>query len=135
MHFFEILPQIGNNMHPLPFVITLRPSSVRPQLLRIFSSKTTWPLKINFWWNCSWVIPFQNCVRQSRPPTNMVTLLLKIKKAGGGVLKFKKSSETTGSIETTICLYSPWMILFQNCVRESRLSTNMATVAKIEKGG
>jgi hypothetical protein len=32
----------------------------------------------------------------------MVTLLLKIKKAGGGVLKFKKSSETTGSIETTI---------------------------------
>jgi hypothetical protein len=129
MHVFEILPRIGNNM--LPLVITLRPSFVRPQLLRIFSSKTTWPLKINLWWNGSWVIPFQNCVRQSQPPTNMA-LLLKIKKTGG---KLKKSSETTGSIETTICLKSPWMILFQNCVRQSRLSTNMATVAKIEKRG
>jgi hypothetical protein len=59
----------------------------------------------------------------------------KNKKGGRGGVKFKKSSETTGSIETTICLYSPWMILFQNCVRQSRLSTNMATVAKIEKGG
>jgi hypothetical protein len=54
------------------------------------------------------------------------------KRRGGG--KLKKSSETTGSIETTICLNSPWMILFQHCVRQSRLSINMANVAKIEKG-
>jgi len=59
----------------------------------------------------------------------------KNKKRRGLGVKLKKSSETTGSIETTICLNSPWMILFQNCVRQSRLSTNMATVAKIEKGG
>jgi hypothetical protein len=49
-------------------------------------------------------------------------------------VKLKISSEITGSIETTICLNSPWMILFQHCVRQSRLSINMANVAKIEKG-
>ena len=88
MNFFEILPRIGNNMHPLffsppdpAFVITLRRSSVRTQLLEIFSSETIWPLETKLWWNGPWVIPFQNCVRQSRPPTNMVALT-KNKKGG-----------------------------------------------------
>jgi hypothetical protein len=58
----------------------------------------------------------------------------KNKKKAGGWVKLKISSEITGSIETTICLNSPWMILFQHCVRQSRLSINMANVAKIEKG-
>jgi hypothetical protein len=92
--FFEILPWIENNMHPpffflahltqrfmWAFVITLRRSSVRTQLLIIFSSETTWPLKTKLWWNGLLVIPFQNCVRQSRPPTNMVAVT-KNKKGG-----------------------------------------------------
>jgi hypothetical protein len=60
-------------------------------------------------------------------------LLLKIKKG----VKFKKIfiSETTGPIGTKLCLDSPWMIPFQNCVRQSRPPTNMATVAKNRKRG
>jgi hypothetical protein len=71
-------------MHPLffrAFVITLRRSSVRTQLLKIFSFETTWPDETKLWWNGPWVIPFQNCVRQSRPPTNMVAVT-KNKKEG-----------------------------------------------------
>ena len=75
-------------MHPLfsahlakAFVITLHRSSVRTQLLKIFSSETTWPLETKLWWNGPLVIPFQNCVRQSRPPTNMVAVT-KNKKGG-----------------------------------------------------
>jgi hypothetical protein len=56
------------------FVITLHRSSVGTQLLRIFSSETTWPFKTKLWWNRPLVITFQNCVRQSRPPTNMVAV-------------------------------------------------------------
>jgi hypothetical protein len=37
------------------------------QLLKIFSSETTWSFEAKLWWNGPWVIPFQNCVRQSRP--------------------------------------------------------------------
>jgi hypothetical protein len=44
-------------------------------------------------------------------------------------------SETTGSIRTKLCLNRPWMIPFQNCVRQSRLPINMATVAKNRKKG
>jgi hypothetical protein len=53
----------------------------RTQLLSIFSSETTWPLETKLWWNGPWVIPFQNCVRQSRPPTNMIAVT-KNKKGG-----------------------------------------------------
>ena len=63
------------------FVITLGRSSVRTQLLQIFSSETTWPPETKLWWNGPWVMPFQNCVRQSRPPTNMVAVT-KNKKEG-----------------------------------------------------
>jgi hypothetical protein len=38
-------------------------------------------------------------------------------------------------IGTRLCLNSPWMIPFQNCVRQSRLPTNMATVAKNRERG
>jgi hypothetical protein len=34
-------------------------------------TQTTWPLKTKLWWNDPLVIPFQNCVRQSRSPINM----------------------------------------------------------------
>ena len=39
-------------------------------------------------------------------------------------------SETTGPLGTKLCLYSPLMTPFQNCVRQSRHPSNMATVAK-----
>jgi hypothetical protein len=44
-------------------------------------------------------------------------------------------SETTGQIGTKLCLNSPLMTPFQNCVRQSRHPTNMTTVAKNRKGG
>jgi hypothetical protein len=96
---FEILPWIGNYKHPFfflahltqrimwAFVITLRRSSVRTQLLKILSSETTWPLKTKLWWNGPLVIPFQICVRQSRPPTNMVAVT-KNKKGGWNLKKY-----------------------------------------------
>jgi hypothetical protein len=79
------------------------------------------PLKTKLWWNGPWAIPFQTCVRQSDlQPT--WSLLLKIKK-GDEILKIF-ISETTGPIGAKLCLYSPWMTPFQNCVRQSR-STNI----------
>jgi hypothetical protein len=45
------------------------------------------------------------------------------------------SSETTGPIATKLWWNGPWMALFQNCVRWSRLPTKMATKLKIEKRG
>jgi hypothetical protein len=61
------------------------------------------------------------------------SLLLKIKKG----MTFKKIviSETTGPIGSKLCLNSPWLIPFQHCVRQSRLPTYMATVAKNGKRG
>ena len=50
-------------------------------------------------------------------------------------MKLKKISETTVPIGTNLCLNSPLMTPFQNCVRQSRHATNMATVAKSRKGG
>ena len=41
-------------------------------------------------------------------------------------------SETTGPNGTKLCLYSPLMTPFQNCVRQSRHPSNMTTVAKTE---
>ena len=45
------------------------------------------------------------------------------------------SSETTGPIATKLWWNGPWMALFQNYVRWSRLPTKMATKLKIEKRG
>ena len=87
------------------FVITLRRSSVRTQLLKIFSSETTWPLETKLWWNGPWVISFQNCVRQSRPPTNMVAVT-KMKR--GDEIQKIFISETTGLIGTKLCLVLWW---------------------------
>ena len=67
-----------------------------------------------------------------RPPTNMVAVTKN--KKGYEILKIF-ISETTGTIATKLCLYSPWMTPFQNCVRQSIHPTNMATVAKNRNGG
>ena len=89
-------------MHP-PFFLahpTFRRSSVRSQLLTIFSSETTWPLETKLWWNGPWVIPFQNCVRQSRSLTNMVAVS-KNKKEGLQILK-SSSLKLLGQLELTL---------------------------------
>ena len=65
-------------------------------ITKIFSSETTWPLKTKLWWNGPLVIPFQNCVRQSRPPTNMVAVT---KKKGGMKLKKSSSLKLLGQLE------------------------------------
>ena len=54
----------------------------------IFPSETTWSLKTKLWWNGAWATPFQNCVRQSRPRTNMAD----VTKNEKGEMKLKKSS-------------------------------------------
>jgi hypothetical protein len=49
-------------------------SSVVRNNYNIFSSETTWSLKTKLRWNGPFAITFQNCVRQSRPPTNMAAV-------------------------------------------------------------
>ena len=94
----------------LAFVITLRPSSVRPQLLKIFSSETTWPLKTKLWWNGPWVIPFQNCVRQSRQPTNMAT----VAKNRNGGMKFCFPLKLLGQLDSSFAKIILWWYPFKN---------------------
>ena len=55
--------------------------------------------------------------------------LCKLEKGG---MKFKKifSSETTEPISTKLCWNDPWVVPFQNCVRQHRLVSKMATITK-----
>ena len=110
------------------FASVVRPSTITKNL---FSSETTWPLKDKLWWNGPLVISFQNYGPQFRHPNNMAAVTKNKKGVGEILLIF--ISETTGPIGNKLCLDSPWMIPFQNCVRQSRLPTN--TVAKDKKGG
>jgi hypothetical protein len=111
------------------FVINLRRSSVRTQLLEIFSSETTWPLETKLWWNGPWVIPFQNCVRQFRPPTN-TSLLVKIKK--GDEIQKMFTSETTGIIGTKLCLVL-WWPLFKIVSGNPEIQPTWPLLLKTEK--
>ena len=94
---FEILPRIGNNIHPLFLALLTQGSGEllsslcvrRPSVhnyLKIFSSETTRPLKTKLWWNgplpkfCP-VIPTSN--QDDRHAKNR-------EKKGG--MKFKKNS-------------------------------------------
>ena len=56
--------------------------------------------------------------------------LCKLEKKGG--MKFKKvfSSETTEPISTKLCWNDPWVVPFQNCVRQRRLLAKMAAMTK-----
>ena len=44
------------------------------KLKKIFSSETTEPISTKLCWNDPWVGPFQNCVRQPRPPFKMAAV-------------------------------------------------------------
>jgi hypothetical protein len=105
-------------------------ASVRTQLLNIFSSETTWSLETKLWWNGSWVIHFQNCVRQSRPQPTW-SLLLKIKK--GDEIQKIVISETTGPIGTKLCycLLSSVTIFVYN---RSAISVNRRDVSQGDSG-
>ena len=37
-------------------------------------SETTVPISTKLCWNDPWVVPFQNCVRQRRPVSNMAAM-------------------------------------------------------------
>jgi hypothetical protein len=41
---------------------------------KIFSSETTEPISTKLCWNDPWVVPFQNCVHQSRPVSKMAAI-------------------------------------------------------------
>ena len=68
------------------------------EILKIFISETPGPIETKFCLYSPWMNPFQNCVRQSRHPTNMVTVA---KNRNGGMNFFP--SETTGPIGFKLC--------------------------------
>ena len=98
------------------------------EILKIFSSETTRPIQAKLYWNDPWMVPFQNCVRRHRPPTNMAARL-KIEKRGD---EFQKSSpETIVQILTKLCWNDAWMVFFQNGVRLFRSLAKMAAIAEL----
>ena len=112
---------------------SVRPSSVH-NYKTIFSSETAQPILTKLWWDGPWVVLFQNCVRRPRPPNKMAARL-KIEKRGGGWFLKIFSSETAWPILTKLWWNSPWVVLFQNCVRQPRPPNKMAARLKIEKRG
>ena len=54
---------------------------------------------------------------------------MQIRKKGGWYLK-KIFSETTEPISTKLCWNDPWVVPFQNCVRQRRLVSKMAAMTK-----
>ena len=55
--------------------------------------------------------------------------LCKLEKRGEEIKKFF-SSETTEPISTTLCWKDPWVVPFQNCVRQCHLVSKMAAMTK-----
>ena len=55
---------------------------------------------------------------------------MQIWKKGGWNLKQIFSSETTEPISTKLCWNDPWVVPFQNCVRQRRPLTKMAAITK-----
>ena len=56
--------------------------------------------------------------------------IMQIRKKGGWNLKKIFSSETTEPISTKLCWHDPWVVPFQNCVRQHRLLSKMAAITK-----
>ena len=55
---------------------------------------------------------------------------MQIRKKGGWNLKKFFSSETTEPISTNLCWNDPWVVPFQNCVRQHRLVSKMTAITK-----
>ena len=103
----------------------IRPSAFH---ILIFSSETTGPIATKLWWNGPWVAPFQMC--QVIPTSNQDGHQAKNRKKGGWNLKKTFSSETTEPISTKLCWNDPWVVPFQNCVRQRRPVSKMAAITK-----
>ena len=99
----------------------------------INSSKTTGPIWTKLWWNGPWVIPFQNCVRQPRPPFKMAAIT-KNRNSAKNHMKII-FSETAGPIGPKLWWNDLQMVLFENCVWRPRLPTKLAAVTKNRKFG
>ena len=56
--------------------------------------------------------------------------IMQIRQKGGWNLKTIFSSETTEPISTKLCWNDPWVVPFQNCVRQRRLVSKMAAITK-----
>ena len=56
--------------------------------------------------------------------------LCKLEKRGDEIKKKIFSSETTEPIWTKLCWNDPWVVPFQNCVRQHRLVSKMAAITK-----
>ena len=56
--------------------------------------------------------------------------IMQIRKKGGWNLKKIFSSETTEPISTKLCWNDPWVVPFQNCVRQRRPVSKMTAITK-----
>ena len=56
--------------------------------------------------------------------------IMQIRKKGGWNFKKFFSSETTVPISTKLCWNEPWVVPFQNCVRQCRPVSKMAAMTK-----
>ena len=59
-----------------------------------------------------------------------ILTIIQIRKKGGWNLKKIFSSETTEPISTKLCWNDPWVVPFQNCVRQRRSVSKMAAMTK-----
>ena len=59
-----------------------------------------------------------------------ILTIIQIRKKGGWNLKKIFSSETTEPISTKLCWNDPWVVPFQNCVRQRRPVSKMAAMTK-----
>ena len=90
---FEVNPITHLELLPFLAHLAFRPCELLPSLLvcpstfhiLIFTSETTGPIATKLWWNGPWMVPFPNCVRWSRFPTNMAAKQ-KIEKRGDEIL-------------------------------------------------
>ena len=55
---------------------------------------------------------------------------MQIRKKGGWNLNKIFSSETTEPISTKLCWNDPWVVPFQNCVRQRRPVSKMAAITR-----
>ena len=99
----------------------------------INSSKTTGPIWTKLWWNGPWVVPFQNCVRQS-PCQPRWLPLLRIENLAKNHLKII-FSETAEPIGPKLWWYGLQIVLSENCVWRPPPPTMIAAVTKNRKFG
>ena len=135
MNVFEMLPWIGNNMHPPVSYCHHFASVVRPSTITKKSSllKLRGQLRPNF--GGMVLGRFTSKIVSDSPDLQPTwPLLLKIKR---GEVKLKKMfiSVTTGPIGTKLCLYRLWMTPFKIVSGNADFQPTWPSLLKIDKGG